>query len=140
VYQTILPARTGVSGQPMVEDFYDGLGYLESETNELNQTTTLEHDLFGRTTKTTLSDPDGAGPLTSEYTENKYDSFGNLLSEKNAENELTQYGYNARGERTSVTDPRGYTTDLQYDLVGRNYRVEDPALNVTTFGFDNLDG
>jgi YD repeat-containing protein len=114
-------------------------GYLESETNELSQTTTLEHDLFGRTTKTTLSDPDGAGPLGPEFTADAYDSFGNLLAEWNAKNETTLYGYNDRGQRTSVTDPRGYTTDLRYDLLGRNYQVEDPAGNVTTFGYDDLD-
>jgi RHS repeat-associated protein len=58
----------------------------------------FEYDALGRKTKETQADPDGTGPLGRPVTSFAYDADGNL---------------------TSVTDPRGFTTAYAYDGLGR---------------------
>jgi RHS repeat-associated protein len=58
----------------------------------------FEYDVLGRKTKETQADPDGTGPLGRPVTSFAYDADGNL---------------------TSVTDPRGFTTAYAYDGLGR---------------------
>ena len=58
----------------------------------------FEYDALGRKTKETQADPDGSGPLGRPVTSFAYDADGNL---------------------TSVTDPRGFTTAFAYDRLGR---------------------
>jgi RHS repeat-associated protein len=58
----------------------------------------FEYDALGRKTKETQADPDGTGPLGRPVTSFAYDADGNL---------------------TSVTDPRGFTTAFAYDGLGR---------------------
>jgi YD repeat-containing protein/autotransporter-associated beta strand protein len=58
----------------------------------------FEYDALGRKTKETQADPDSTGPLGRPVTSFAYDADGNL---------------------TSVTDPRGFTTAYAYDGLGR---------------------
>jgi RHS repeat-associated protein len=58
----------------------------------------FEYDALGRKTKETQADPDGTGPLGRPVTSFAYDADGNL---------------------SSVTDPRGFTTAFAYDGLGR---------------------
>jgi RHS repeat-associated protein len=60
--------------------------------------THFEYDALGRKTKETQADPDGIGPLGRPVTAFAYDADGNL---------------------TAVTDPRGFTTASAYDGLGR---------------------
>ena len=58
----------------------------------------FEYDALGRKTKETQADPDGTGPLGRP---------------------LTSFAYDADGNLTSVTDPRGFTTAFAYDGLSR---------------------
>ena len=58
----------------------------------------FEYDALGRKTKESQADPDGTGPLGRPVTSFVYDADGNL---------------------TAVTDPRGFTTAYAYDGLGR---------------------
>ena len=60
--------------------------------------THFEYDALGRKTKETQADPDGTGPLGRPVTSFVYDADGNL---------------------SSVTDPRGFATVYAYDGLGR---------------------
>jgi RHS repeat-associated protein len=58
----------------------------------------FEYDALGRKTKETQADPDGTGPLGRP---------------------LTSFAYDANGNLTSLTDPRGFTTAYAYDGLSR---------------------
>jgi YD repeat-containing protein len=51
----------------------------------------------------------------------------------------TTYGYDAQGNRTSITDPLGRTTTFGYDALNRLNRTTDPSSGSTKTGFDALD-
>ena len=77
-------------------------------------------------TKQKLADPDGSGPLARP---------------------TTQYAYDANGNLTSVTDPRGYVTTYVYDEIGRKTQQilpdpdgSGPLGTLTTRYFYDNDG
>lgn len=84
---------------------WDASGNLSSVTNPLGQTTGLEHDLQGRTTKEVL--PDG--------------------------NEI-RYGYDATGQQVSLTPPQRPAHTFTYTPVGlpASYTAPDLGLGTTT--------
>ena len=45
---------------------------------------------------------------------------------------VTQYGYDASGNNTSVTDPNGNTTNYTYDSLNRLFQETDPTVDSTT--------
>jgi YD repeat-containing protein len=51
----------------------------------------------------------------------------------------TTYGYDAQGNRISITDPLGRTTTFGYDALNRPNRTTDPYNGSTKTGFDALD-
>jgi len=109
-------------------------------------------DALGNTVKFTL---DAAGDRTAENTyasgssspslslSRVYNSLGELVKDLDAYSQTTQYGYDANGNRTDITDPLGVKTHESYDALNRlsntirNYLGSDPA--TTTFGYDSHD-
>ena len=69
------------------------------------ENTLSEYDNLGRKTREWQPDPDGVGPLARPVTSFAYDADGNL---------------------TSVTDPRGFTTTYAYDGLGRKIAEISP--------------
>ncbi|MGC0016337.1 RHS repeat domain-containing protein, partial [Ralstonia pseudosolanacearum] len=57
----------------------------------------------------------------------------------------TQYAYDAVGNLTQITDPRGLVTTLTYDALGRRTQVQGPpatpggAAPTAVFTFDGQD-
>jgi RHS repeat-associated protein len=51
----------------------------------------------------------------------------------------TTYGYDAQGNRTSITDPLGRTTTFSYDALNRLNRTTDPYNGSIKTEFDALD-
>ncbi|MCF6521540.1 RHS repeat protein [Streptomyces sp. JJ36] len=140
---------------------YDGRGLLTSVTNPAGARTTYAYDAAGRLTLTTGPDGattrrtyDAAGNLTSETdplgntTTHRYDTANRLVAtvspRGNADgadpaDHTTTYGYDANGNRTSVTGPTGAVTTTAYDDVDRAVRVTDPLGNVTRYAYDAED-
>ena len=59
----------------------------------------------------------------------QYDSRGNLIMSRNAQNNATHYEYNGRGQLTRVTDPLSRVTQFTYDPSGHLVQVRDPIGN-----------
>ncbi len=74
---TLVTTRQGI----IFRETYDQLGNVVEIADGLGNKTIHERDWNGLVTKTTLSDPDGAGPKTSSVFEYTFDARGNLLSE-----------------------------------------------------------
>ncbi|MET7338223.1 polymorphic toxin-type HINT domain-containing protein [Nonomuraea sp. NPDC005650] len=79
---------------------------------------THETDAEGRTLTSTF---DKAGRLTSRRAPNYTPPGGTALTP------TTVHAYDAAGQLISTTDPRGNITTFDYDKLGRQVRVTDPA-------------
>lgn len=91
-------------------------------------TTRVGYDMVGNTThqtdaegRTLVSTFDKAGRLTSSSSPAYTPPGGNAITP------AIRFGYDAAGQRKTSTDPRGYVTSYDYDQLGRQVRVTDPA-------------
>ncbi|WP_220448352.1 LamG-like jellyroll fold domain-containing protein [Nonomuraea diastatica] len=101
-------AGTAADARPTVRFGYDTLGAQTHETDAEGRTVVSVFDKAGRLTgqKAPSYTPPGGTALTPTTTWHTYDAAGQL---------------------TSTTDPRGQTTTFEYDRLGRQVRVTDPA-------------
>jgi YD repeat-containing protein len=68
-----------------------------------------------------------------------YDAVGNRTSVTDPLGNMTTYAYDARDRRTTVTDARGFATVTTFDRVGNTTSVADASGNVTRYAFDRLN-
>lgn len=97
----VIDGKTGASATPITQFTYKSVGLLD-----------------------TLTDPSGVA------TKNSYDSSGNRTEvqiDPTGINVVKNYGYDAVGNITSVTDGRNNTTSYMYDAARRVKRVTAPA-------------
>ncbi len=133
---------------------YDADGQLATAKDPLGNTTTYGYDAAGNRTSvkdtagnTTTSTFDWTGSPTSvtdplgNKTTSTYDKNGRPAtlvtargnaSGATAATYTTTFGYDAAGNRTSVTDPTGAVTATTYDEINRPVTVTDPLGNTTT--------
>ncbi|MGW0192039.1 RHS repeat-associated core domain-containing protein [Nonomuraea sp. NPDC003201] len=95
------------AARPSARVGYDAVG---------NQT--HQRDAEGRTSVSTY---DKAGRLTSAAAPSYTPPGGSAITS------IVRHAYDAAGQRKSTTDPRGYVTSYDYDQLGRQVRVTDPA-------------
>jgi RHS repeat-associated protein len=133
---------------------YDPAGHTITAKDPAGSTTTDTVDDAGQVTAITYSDgitpnvsaigydPDGRptsmidGTGASTWS---YDTFGDLTSSVNGAGASMGYGYDARGNTTTITYPDAKTVTNTYDAVGQLTGVKDSASNRTGFGY-NADG
>ena len=135
---------------------YDSVGNLLQITDPLDNVAgnqinsrglvTRTTDLLGNSTDYTydgegnkLTETDAEGGLTT-YT---YDDNNNVLTEASTRTvgestvtDTTQYTYDDRDRVTSTTDPLGYTTHSEYDLVGNEVATVDALGRRTEMTYD----
>lgn len=115
-------------GHDAVSNDYDSSGRVLTQTDATGAATTFVY----RTGETDITAPDGgvwsdlyAGGLLTA----RYDPFGNR----------TYYGYDGRGDRTSVLDPLGDHTTVTYDTTGHQLtRVTPTATEKWTYTSGNV--
>ncbi|MGN9787367.1 LamG-like jellyroll fold domain-containing protein [Nonomuraea sp. ZG12] len=100
-------AGTAGSGQPSAKFGYDTLGAKTHETDAEGRTVTAVFDKAGR--------------LTSQIAPSYTPPGGTAVTP------TTQHAYDAAGQLVSTTNTRGYTTTFEFDQLGRQVRVTDPA-------------
>lgn len=75
--------------------------------------------------------------IGASITSNTYDTGGNYVtSVKDQLGNTISFGYDAVGNRTSMTDSKGKTTTFTYDGRDLLTKVTDPKLGVTAYGYD----
>ncbi len=99
---------------------YDNLGRRISETDQLGRTTQYECDDAGRLTAVVL--PEVIDPDTDLATNPRY-----------------EYGYDAQGRQTSITDPNNHVTVFTYDHLGRQTSRKLPLDTLTGIESSHYD-
>ena len=64
-----------------------------------------------------------------------YDAYGQVTGMTDPRGRSWAYGYDSRGNQTSATDPLSHTTTMTYDDLGRVVSVLDPAGKLTEFEY-----
>ena len=131
---------------------YDAAGNRATLVDPAGQTTTWTYDAANEVIGVTYSDgktpnvtniaysPDGQetsmtdGTGTSSWA---YDSLNRLTSYTNGAGSKVSYGYDLKGQETSITYPGSTgTVTRTYDAAGNLMSVTDPSNNTTSFGYD----
>jgi RHS repeat-associated protein len=130
---------------------YDNYNRLTGVTDPLVHTTIYTYqDIFGaalspytHATTSVRSVTDPAGVKTVHTYDVNYRKISTTAASGTALAATTWFAYDAVGNLTTVTDPRGsglgdpaYTTKNEYDNRNRKWRVTDPQSHATAFGFD----
>ncbi|MEV0346046.1 RHS repeat-associated core domain-containing protein [Nonomuraea sp. NPDC050680] len=107
-------AGTASDAHPTAHIGYDTLGAKTHETDAEGRTITSVFDKAGRVTSQSAPSytPPGGTAVTP----------------------TTSHGYDLAGQLISTTDPRGYVTTFEYDKLGRQVRITDPAPDGQTPG------
>lgn len=110
--------RTYNSGGDQTRFSYDVEGHLTHRYDPAGGDTTWTYDGAGRVA--TMVDPRGAWPCNcqAQYT--------------------TTYGYDAAGQRTSVTDALGHAATTTYNAAGQVAAITNRNGGRTSYGYDNV--
>ena len=124
---------TQVQGDRSTSYGYDSRGYLSSVTNALNQTTTFDNDLLGRTRSQTL--PDGRSISMS------YDANGNMTSITPPGKPASYFTFDPRNMMsTSVLSSEAATTSYTYTPDRKPATVTRPNGNVVSYNYNSTSG
>lgn len=116
---------------------YDANGNVTSTSNALGQATIYTYDVMDR--PVTVTDPRGKATAFT------YDVVGNRLTQTTPLGGKTTWAYDDDNRVASVVDPRGnvsrgtpatYTWSYGYDAAGQRTTVTDPLARITTTGYD----
>ncbi|MDP3269773.1 MAG: pesticin C-terminus-like muramidase [Legionella sp.] len=95
---------------------YNLLDQLTSATNESGGITTYAYDQMNRLVSV-------SSPKTRQDYE--YNELGQLIKQRNGQQEETQFWYDTLGNQITQRDARGYDTHFQYDDSGRKIKQTD---------------
>jgi len=123
-------SATDPRGVTYLQNVYDSVGRVASQTNARAFTTTLSYNTPSAGT-TSFTDPLG------NTTQHVYDGALRLVSVVNASGGTTTYTYDANNNRTSVTNQNVKKTSFTYDAQGNTTSITDPLGNSTTFSYDS---
>jgi RHS repeat-associated protein len=107
----------------------DSLDLPLSHTNELGRVTTATRDAKHRITRVDYPD--------SSYETFTYNSFGQVLTHRLRGGGSESSVYDARGLKTSYTDPLGNVTNYTYDASDRLASVTDPLGHTTSYLYNS---
>lgn len=94
-------------------------------------------DNMGNITRSEWRNPDGTPAKRQDAT---FDALGRLyqeISSRNAVDYTTIHGYDANGNPTTTTNPKGKTTTTQYDALERPVKVTDAMNGQTGLNYDS---
>ena len=118
----------GHSTYATYDDLGDRLTSTDQNGNETTYTYDADHELTG------VAEPGGSCSGTvSLCTSYAYNADGEKTSMTDANGKTTDYGYSPLRELTSSTDPNNHDTTYTYDAVGNELTMTDPDGDETTF-------
>ncbi|MBL4706507.1 MAG: RHS repeat protein, partial [Flavobacteriales bacterium] len=130
--------RVGAEGEVSTRT-YNGYNELESLTKTINRTIGRSETTFytydNRGLQLTKTQDFGVGKY-NVITENRYDAFGRLQFQIDANNNSTEFKYDRIGQVLSVIDPSLNSTHTTYDAFGQVLTQTDAADNTTIYTYN----
>ncbi len=120
---------------------YDAVGNLTLITNTLDLVTKTDYDALNRPQTVTVNYVSG-GPSDSQTnltTIYGYDANGNRQTVTDAKTQTTRFDYDAVDRLSGTTDPLNHTTQYVYDAAGNQTQVVDANNNSARFTYDSVD-
>ncbi len=117
-------------GITYLQNVYDSLGRVTSQTNARAFTTTLSYNIPAAGI-TSFTDPLG------NTTQHVYEGSLRLTSVIDGKGGTISYVYDVNNDRTSITNQNGKTTALTYDSNGNTTAITDPLGNIAKFTYDS---
>jgi len=115
---------------------YDSAHRLVSIADTLGNHIGYTLDKMGNRLSSQAYDP--ANNLTRTRAQ-VFDGLSRLAKTIGAQNQTANYGYDANGNATRITDPLGNTTTLAYDPLNRLIKSIDPTGNATQSNYGSHD-
>jgi RHS repeat-associated protein len=130
-----ITTKTDPLGNTWSYTYISGSDLVETETDPTNIVTRYKHDANGNVTSKTM-DADGSLSSSTTYT---YDSNGNKTSVTDPLGNQTAIEYDANGKITRATGPLGEITIFTYDERGNQLTETDPLGNTVSYSYDLMD-
>ena len=111
---------------------YTNRGWTATVTDPLGNVATYTYSNTGK--PVTQSDPSHSGGTLVSYV---YDNDDRLIARTDALNHTTSLGYDAVGNKITVTDANSNVTTYAYDSRNRLTTLTDPLAHNTVFGYDS---
>lgn len=116
---------------------YDGAGRQVRDVIVGGGTTEYLYNARGDLIMSECRRPTGVPLERATY---HYNVFGEREAVSEGTEDLTIYGFDGHGRLTRITSPSGFTTELQYDVLGRVVTVTDnDGQRVAVNEYDNMD-
>jgi len=131
VVQTKYPGTDNAFSSASYDDINLTVLTTDPEGNKSKDT----FDILGRTVKQEAFN--AAGTLMSSVSMT-HDYVGNVVTSKDAKNNLTTMAYDVLGRLVSVTDPNNATTKYSYTLAGQLKQIEYPDQNKVMKTYDQM--
>jgi RHS repeat-associated protein len=118
------------NGQLLLQNSYDPIGRVVSQTNGRGATSTFTYGV-PTPTDTTITD------ARNNQTIHSYDSAFRILKITDAAGGVVSYDYDENNNRTRIINQNGKATNLAYDAGGNVTAITDPTANTSKFIYDN---
>lgn len=115
---------------------YDAAHRLTGLDDALGNRVRYTLDALGNRLREDVTDP--ANQLSRTH-RRAYDALNRLYRDIGAQDQITEYGYDANGNLTSITDPLNRIATRGYDALDRLIRNTDPAGGQTRMAYDGQD-
>lgn len=132
--KTKLTAQSAEDGLTYTLQYmYNGMGQVVSTTNANGVVTTVTYDALNNVLTKNVSQ----GDETATIEVNTYDKVGNLLSQKDGNDNTVVYTYNALGKISSITEPSDNSIDG--NVITRKYALNgNVAYEINSIGAETL--
>ncbi|MBI3867431.1 MAG: RHS repeat protein [Verrucomicrobia bacterium] len=115
---------------------YDAAHRLLSVSNCLGESLHYDRDADGNITNETVRDANG---LTVKTQRRVFDPLDRVVENIGAAGQTVRFGYDANGNRVSVTDGLTNTMTRIFDALNRLVASVDPLTNSIRYGYDSQD-
>jgi len=132
--KTKLTAQSAEDGLTYTLQYmYNGMGQVVSTTNANGVVTTVTYDALNNVLTKSVSQ----GDETATIEVNTYDKAGNLLSQKDGNDNTVVYTYNALGKISSITEPSD--DSIAGNVITRKYALNgNVAYEINSLGTETL--
>ncbi len=106
--------------------------------DSLNNKIQYQYDIEGNRTREETRDPQGALKKQLDFTYDAYKRLKKIINPDPSQT-YTEHSYDARGNATSIKDPRNNTTSYAYDALSRLTQISQPLSTITDQEYDTQD-